>query len=712
MIDNQIKRELTEKIADMSFNACLCLKADQEGSLAPVYANTAFEKMFSVKKEEFYSRPIQEALQIEYGEEGREGFERFLERLGASEELQMELYYDRRRDMYLRVIGFIPLEDYVCVILMDVTGFERSREKVEAMYEELAASDEELRYQVDLLNATQNRMEEAKRVYQLISENAIDGFIYCNYQTGETLASKKWRSLFPDAGDRVGDREQALAYLAEEYKAPYLEKWRNAVKECRASEEFLFQMAQGNEWISQSSCLWYDEKGSLKEIISFYRDVTYEMLQRRELERLAYFDSFTGIHNRNYFTQWLNERIRSSGEEAADLQLLYIDMDHFKWVNDRLGIQSADELLLKFSAQLHRYESENVKVARLSNDEFIIGMRQSYLADAAERVAREIRENLKNPILLSNGIKYYVTVSIGIARWDSDMKNAADLIRAADLAMIESKKAGRNIITHYEPYMVTGFVGEADLEQKLQSVVEQEGFYLVYQPQYEAKSQHMRGVEALIRWHDEALGDISPSLFIPIAEGNGTINKIGDFVIREALKALQHWTQEFQYEGMMSINISAVQFKSGEFLSTLQYYTGLYGLDTDKIEIELTESVFIENFEATLKLIRKIRDLGYRISLDDFGTGYSSLSYLRIVPIDTLKIDRSFITELSREKNTTIITTSIIEMAEKLGLEVIAEGVEEQAQLDCLKENQCGTIQGYLLGRPLRQSAVEELLRA
>lgn len=712
MLEREIKRELTEKITDQSVNACICLKVEENREYQPVYVNRAFEAMFSTTEEKICAAPLWENVPQEYSEAGVSCCKNLLEKLLETQTPQVECYYERQKDRYLRVIGFIPLESYVCLTILDITSLERSREKVEAMYEELAASDEELRYQVDLLNATQNSLEEAKRVYKLVSENATDGFVYYNYQSGSVFAANKWYSLFPVAEDEVGNPEKVMAYIKDEYRDSYVEKWKKAVREKKATEKFLFQMADSDFWISQISWLWYDEKGTLKEAVSFYQDVTFEMLQRRELEKLAYYDSFTDVYNRNYFTRWLTEQIRNSESDMSIIQMMYIDIDHFKWVNDRLGIQIADELLLKFAAIVQQYESDTVKVARFSNDEFVIGLKQTHVVDMADKIADEIRERLKTPIMLSNGTKYYLTVSIGIAECDHEIQTAADLIRAADLAMIASKKSGRNIVTHYESYMVKGFVGEAVLEQKLRSVVENAGFYLVYQPQFESKSVVMRGVEALIRWHDEELGNISPAVFIPIAEENGTINQIGEFVIKEALKTLSRWTKEFNYQGMMSINISAVQFRDGGFLETLQYYTGLYELQPEKIEVELTESVFIDNFEYTVKLIQKIRDLGYKVSLDDFGTGYSSLSYLRIVPIDTLKIDRSFITELSKEKNTTIITTSIIDMAEKLGLEVIAEGVEEEEQLECLRENQCGTIQGYLLGKPLKQEAVEELLRA
>ncbi|MBP3542989.1 MAG: bifunctional diguanylate cyclase/phosphodiesterase [Lachnospiraceae bacterium] len=710
MIEKEIKRDLTEKIADLSFNACLGLKMEA-GAAKPVYVNKAFERMFAVTKEELCSRTLQETMLLKYGKEGADNLEKVLEKIIGSEESVLESYYDVQRCMYLRVMGFVPMEGYICLMLMDMTGYERSREKVEAMHEQIVASESQYRYQKDLLNATQNSLDETKRVYKMISENATDGFVYYNYQTGEVFASKKWFTLFPVAEEMVGNRDEVMASIDEEYRLEYVERWKTAVAQKKATESFSFQLDKSGAWISQISHFWYDDSGNLKEAVSFYQDNTYEMLQRRELEMLAYYDSFTGVYNRNYFIQWLNEQIMFSKKDMSVVQLLYVDIDRFKWINDRLGTQIADEVLLKIATMLKTFESETIKVARLSNDEFVLGLNQRHANDSALRIAEEISEKLKTPILLSSGMKYYITVSMGLAECNEDIQTAADLVRAADLAMIQSKKAGRNKMTHYESHMGVGFVGTAVLEQKLQSVADQEGFYLLYQPQYQTETKKLRGVEALIRWHDDELGDISPAQFIPVAEQNGTIHKIGDFVIRQALKTLSRWQREFGYDGMMSINISAVQFQEGKFIDTLQYYTGLYELDAQKIEVELTESVFIENFEDTVKLIKKLRDLGYKVSLDDFGTGYSSLSYLRIVPFDTLKIDRSFITELSKEKNATIITNSIIEMAEKLGLEVIAEGVEEQQQFDSLAKNRCSIIQGYLMGRPLMQEKVEELMQ-
>ncbi|MBO5279341.1 MAG: EAL domain-containing protein, partial [Lachnospiraceae bacterium] len=624
MIEKEVKQKLTEGIADQSFNACLCLKTEGDAAW-PVYINKSFERMFSVTQEILGARSLQDTMLLKYGKEGLEGLKELLEKIKADGKSCMETYFDQQKNLYLRVIGFMPLEDYICLILLDMTGFERSREKVESMYEKEAAMEDERRYQEDLLNATKNSLEETRRIYKLISENATDGFVYYNYQNGVVLASRRWYSLFPVAEDHVGDRKAVVDCIAEEYREEYQEKWRKAVRDRKENETFTFQLSVNNIWISQISYFWYDDNG-LKETVSFYQDNTCEMLQRRELEKLAYYDSFTDVYNRNYFTQWLNEQLDEENQNIHMVQVLYIDIDRFKWVNDRLGVQMADELLLKFASMLQSFETDNIRVARLSNDEFAIGLKQVHAKDSATKIGEEIKEKLKTPFLLSNGMKYYITVSMGIAECSDDISSAADLIRAADLAMIESKKSGRNMMTHYEKYMVTGFVDAAVLEQKLQSVAEQEGFYLLYQPQYQVETKNLRGVEALIRWHDEELGDISPAEFIPVSEQNGTIHKIGDFVIKESLKTLHRWQTEFGYEGMMSINISAVQFKDGKFIDTLQYYTGLYGLNPSKIEIELTESVFIESMEETVHLIKKIRDLGYKVSLDDFGTGYSSLS--------------------------------------------------------------------------------------
>lgn len=710
MIDRELRRELTEQIADWSFNASICLKMKGDEAW-PVYANKAFENMFSVTQEEISTKTLQESIAEAYGDEVMKGVEELLHKIKTEKKPCIGSYHDSHSDMYLRALGFIPLEGYISLILLDMTGVEHSREKVESMQEKTAAMEDESRYQRDLLNATQNSLEETKRVYKLILENATDGFVYYNYQTKTVFASRKWYSLFQVTEEQIGDEDAVIGCIAEDCRTGYREQWRAAWKEKKETETFEYQLQENNAWIMQVTYFWYDDEGSIKEALSFCRDVTYEKLQKFELEKLAYYDTFTELCNRNYFIQWLNEQMEDAKLKPSMLEVLYIGIDRFKLTHDRLGTQIADELILKFANMLKSFESDTVKVARISNVEFAVGLKQEHANESITRISEEIEEKLKTPFLLNNGMKYYITVSMGIADFTEDIEDASDMMAGADIAMLESKKSGRNMTTRYEKNMGASVINTSVIEQKLQSAADQEDFYMLYQPQYQVETKKLRGVEALIRWHDDEFGDISPAEFIPVAEQNGTILKIGDFVIREALKTLKRWQQKYNYDGMMSINISAVQFADGKFVNTLQYYTGEYELDTSKIEIELTESVFIESMEKTVKLIKKIRDLGYRVSLDDFGTGYSSLAYLRSVPIDTLKIDRSFVTELVTEKNAAIITSSIIEMAEKLGLEVIAEGVEEQQQFDNLKEKKCGIIQGYLMGRPLAQEKVEELIQ-
>lgn len=707
MTDSQLQKELTEMIADKSLNACICFERMESGEIIdyrPIYVNEAFSRMFSLQLEEVSETTVRKLPD----ERGQEVF-KLAEKTMDMDTSVTEIYYDQERDSYYKTTSLKLMEHYMCLIILDVTGFEKSRLQINKLYQEMSASEEELRYQVDLLNATQNRLIESERIYKLVSDYANDGFLYCNYAGQNFLASQRWYNIFPIEQAQLSDKNLIYSFIVEEDRTRYIAERSEAVRHHRSEQEFQYQIKDNGGWIRQTTWYEYDGQGRLKEEVAFYQDITREKLQRDELEHLAYYDSFTGICNRNYFTRWMGERIEAARNKPVIVQMIYLDIDHFKWVNDRLGIQLADELLLRFVSVIRQFESDEVMVGRFSNDEFVIGLGDARDNNAARMLGEIVMDKLKSPIYLSNGMKYYITVSIGIAECDQEIQTAQELIRAADLAMLEAKKAGRNIMVRYDKSMADGFLYSVILEQRLNAAVEGEKFYLVYQPQYDVKAGRMRGVEALIRWEDEELGAVSPVEFIPIAEQNGMIHQIGDWVMREAFRTLRQWQKDFAYEGIMSINISAVQFKNSQFLDKLKQYTDWNELKPETIEIELTESVLIDEFEETILLMKRIRDMGYRISLDDFGTGYSSLSYLKRVPLDVLKIDRSFITTLFSDTGTAVITSCVIEMAEKLGFEIIAEGVEEKEQLDYLRENHCVLIQGYLLGRPMPEADIQLL---
>lgn len=697
MFDMQTMQLLTERITNKSLEACICAQAVEGGVTTDyriLYFNEAFLTFIARENKMVQKNTSLKELLAIMGVKKSDIIKLTDEVINKGKN---QICYWSGKLLY-KIFSFKIMEDGVVLLFYENIDDRKVGQEQISPYENQT-----------ILKVYKDSLEE-ERIYQLVSDYANDGFLYCNYQEQSYFASKRWFQLFPISKNRLSDKACIYDCIQEKDRVDYEKKRLESIRQRSIEAEYYYELKKGNIYIHQTTHFEYDKEGRLTEEIAFYKDITKEWIQRTELEHMAYYDIFTNIYNRNYFTRWLDQRIREASELGYTIQMIYIDIDHFKWVNDSMGMHIGDEMLLRFVEILKIFETNDIQLGRFSNDEFGIGIGGTRDKDCAERIARQLVDRLKMPINLSNGIDYYITVSIGIAETGTEIKSAIELIQAADLAMFDIKRSGRNGMAYYKNGMMRDFVNIVTLEQRLQLAVEKLNFYLFYQPQYNISTDRLRGVEALIRWKDEELGYVKPSDFIPLAEENGTIQQIGEWVIQEGLVTLSRWCEKYQYQGIMSLNISAVQFRNGRFLNILEYYTSYYHLNPNQIEIELTESVLIDDIIETKALIKKIRDLGYKVSLDDFGTGYSSLSYLREVPIDTLKIDRSFITSILSDVNTGIITSSVIEMVQRLGLETIAEGVETKEQLDYLKNIHCINIQGYFLGKPMAEEEVVKLL--
>ena len=329
---------------------------------------------------------------------------------------------------------------------------------------------------------------------------------------------------------------------------------------------------------------------------------------------------------------------------------------------------------------------------------------------SVEHVHKTIMERVKQGFVLSNGVDIRLTVSIGVAEYPEASKSALELINCAEIVMFKAKSAGKASIQYFDAPILQDFLQTVSIENKLKEAVFNKNFCLHFQPQYYTKTGELRGVEALIRWKDEENHMISPAVFIPIAEKNGAIIPIGKWVIEESIRHYAEWKRKYRIPMVMSINISAIQYKRKDFVTKLLEILKKYEVKPNEIELEITESILIEDFAEVKDKLLLLRDYGLKISLDDFGTGFSSLSYLNGLPIDTLKIDKSFIDKVGKDESTRIITESIIAMVNKLGYESVAEGVETEDQFAYLKRIGCDIIQGYLLGKPMPADEIEQML--
>lgn len=423
-----------------------------------------------------------------------------------------------------------------------------------------------------------------------------------------------------------------------------------------------------------------------------------------QLRFAAYHDTLTNLHNRAWFNKCLAECIAFCKEdtEKSLFGILLLGVDNMRTVNEAGGHKAGDELLRQTAVVLRRFESNTVTAFRFSGDEFILLKSalssQDEMASLGSSVLRAFNDA---------GIH----ISGGITLYPDDAQSGDDLLKFADMAKLEVKRNGKNGIAFFKPVMQENFMRKLRLESKLSKAMDNNVFELYFQPQFEVNSGNLRGFEALLRWHDTELGWISPEHFIPLAEESRLVIPLGDWVLDTALSILSEWETQFNFDGIISVNVSPVQFKKEDFLERLVEKITMYGVNVSHLEIEITEGMLIDDVDATVEKLNKIHAMGIGISLDDFGTGYSSLRYLQILPLTTLKIDKSFVSNISTQDSIEAnITESIVTMVSKMGLDTIAEGVETDAQLTALKKMNCHNVQGFLKGKPMPVSLCERML--
>jgi len=467
---------------------------------------------------------------------------------------------------------------------------------------------------------------------------------------------------------------------------------------------------QGEDEISELALTFNNMSKSLKE----YND---------EINFIAYHDSLTQLPNRRMFQYFLNNAIAMAKRKDELLALLFIDIDNFKTINDSLGHQVGDELLRLFAKRVGCCvrESDFIAypeaptekpddldmIARLGGDEFTIVIPNMDTAEESSTVANRIIDNLSKPFIV-NQHELFIHASIGITIYPTDADSSEKLIQAADIAMYSAKEKGKNNYQYYLASMNDKINNRLVLEHKLHRAIKRSEFVLYYQPQICLRTRKLYGVEALIRWFDPEEGLIPPDKFIPLAEDSGLIVDIGRWVMQEACRQTKAWHDKGHDDLHISVNVSTVQFYRDNLEKLVVDTLKLNRLPANYLDIELTESIYMDSKDEILDALQQIRSLGISLSLDDFGTGYSSLSYLRKFPTDILKIDRSFIKELDDSEDGASLVTAIIALAKVMGIKVVAEGVETQRSFALLRRIGCDYIQGYLIAKPLPAQEFEE----
>lgn len=569
---------------------------------------------------------------------------------------------------------------------------------------------EELRYQVDLLSALNQKLTSEEKMLRLICETSSSAFLYVNFEENIVKTLANWDYFFP--GVEIKDTKD-IAKLYAEVEDKYVLPLRELLfleKTELQSDSGIIKLKDGRTWVECEVSIIYNEGNFPTDKIVRFKNVSKFQNQNDELTYMAYYDVLTGLYNRNYFVRLLADFVRKAEEKNTIVSVMFVDIDDFRKINDGLGIIVGDEVVQQFGQFLSEFKSDYVVVSHFNADIYCIAIYDPCGNRSVEYIYESIQERISSPFLLSTGQEIGISVSVGVAEYPEAAKSTLELINCAEIVMFRAKGLGKNAIQYFNAPILNDFLQNVSIENKLKEAVFCQNFTLNFQPQYHIEGKKLRGVEALIRWKDSDGKMISPAVFIPIAEKNGTIVPIGCWVIEESIKNYAAWKKKYSVDMILSLNISAIQYKRHEFIDNLMSIIRKYDVNPNDIELEITESVLIDNFIEMTEKLHVLREYGLRISLDDFGTGYSSLSYLKGLPIDTLKIDKSFVDTMLTDKNARIIMDSIVYMVKKLGFETIAEGVETQEQFDYLKSIECDCIQGYLLGKPLPGDELEKLL--
>jgi len=452
----------------------------------------------------------------------------------------------------------------------------------------------------------------------------------------------------------------------------------------------------------------------LKRIQERERDLKRELTERRRAEqrlaRLAHYDTVTRLPNRNRFNGYLTELLAAAGQSNEVFALLFVDLDNFKIVNDTLGHPVGDLLLKAVAERLRKCVRENDVVCRLGGDEFTVILRDIRTSGNAGQVAEKLVEALARPFQIV-GRDVQVSCSVGISLFPQDGGDANKLMKCGDMAMYHAKKCGRNNFQFFSPEMDASARRRLILETGLRRALEKSEFLLEYQPQIDIRTGEIVGAEALIRWQSTNMGIVLPNDFIPVAEETGLIVPIGEWVLWTACSQASAWQKEGHPPMRVSVNLSARQFREPTIVRMIANVLELTGLDPTLLVLELTESVLLEDSDAASVKAQDLRAMGMLLAIDDFGTGYSSIGYLKRLPINEIKIDRSYVSGIPDDTDDAELAQAVIAMAHGLGIEIVAEGVETPAQLDFLAAHRCTRAQGHLIAPALPPAAFDQFLR-
>ncbi len=584
--------------------------------------------------------------------------------------------------------------------------------EITEVYEELAASDEELFAQLEELTESQEKLSLSEQRYKLVVEASNDVIWDWDLKSGQRIFTNKWYEILGYNSEEIltADQWNKLIHPADMEKVLQTLQEHLDGKSLFYSSEYRIRRANGEyRWILAKGKALLDKSHKPYRMIGAYTDITELKENEEKIWRMAYFDSLTELPNRSYLNEYVNEQINGDKNKKNRLALMYIDVDNFKLINDTYGHSEGDNLLKEIGQRIHSIAKNHNKIFRIGGDEFVVIQKNYQDKAQIEQFATSLMESLKAPILLHENV-IHASVSAGIVFYPEDGQTFEELFKNVDAAMYYVKENGKRGYGFFDKKMNEALLEKMNMEKSMRKAIDNNEFVLFYQPQTSAEDGEIQGFEALIRWFSPELGMVSPGRFIRIAEETGLIIPIGEWVLRTACSFAAALQKEHGDSKFMSINLSTLQLRQHDFVDKVIGIMKETGVNPSTIHLEITETILMDSFENNIAKLNQLKAFGVHISLDDFGTGYSSLTYLRKLPINTLKIDKSFVDDILTDEGNKRIINSMIQLAHGLGLMVVAEGVEEEEQYLYLKNSKCDMIQGYYISKPVGEADVAGLL--
>ncbi len=550
--------------------------------------------------------------------------------------------------------------------------------------------------------------EKQLKLLAMVFQNSGEGIIITDAENRIEKVNLSFTRLTGYRFDEVAGRNPRMLSSGLQSREFYQAMWKRLLDEGYWQGEIWDRRKNGEtypKWLSIA--VVRNEQGEVVNFIGSFSDIAELKRAEREIEKLAYQDPLTGLPNRFSLLSQFEQALARARRNNAGVALMFIDLDRFKIINDTLGHHIGDKLIVKVGDRLRKTVGEREIVARFGGDEFVVLLQEAETISAVEAIAANIVKDLSHTYFVDE-INLFSSPSVGISIFPEDGDNIHAIMKNADTAMYQAKSSGGGRYRFFDAGMTVKSAERLRFENGLRTALENREFELHYQPQIAADGK-VRALEALIRWYHPEFGFVSPARFIPIAEETGLILEIGKWVLQTACADLARWVERGMQDLRVSVNVSSPEFLQDGFVDSVGEIIREAGVRTSQVELEITESMAMANPERVIGIMRNLKANSIRLSIDDFGTGYSSLSYLKLFPIDQIKIDRSFIKDMDVDMNDKAITISTILLAQKLGLEVVAEGVESYQQSEMLFAHGCDLIQGYVFSKPMAASDITRL---